>query len=134
MFRISQIFQKLVTAFEAAAEAIEADAKAIFEALPPEFQAMIRKDAALAKQYVSDAIGKADGALAAHEHAIALAVEQAADTELSLLTDGRSVQFNAFTNAGIDQIVATGVAAFHNWALSAKAKLAAEAAAPVKAS
>lgn len=128
MFRISEIFGKVVTTFEDAAAAIEADAKAIYDKLPAEFQGMIQADVSTAKQYVSDAIGQVDSALAARQQAIALAVEQAADTELGVLTGGASVEFNAFTNAGIDQIVSAGEAAFHNWALSVKGRLAAPAA------
>lgn len=133
VFRISQIFAKVVTTFQDAEKSIEAAAETIYQHLPSQLQAMVKTDVSLAKQYVSDAIGKVDTALSSHEQAIAMAVEQAADTELALVTGGKSVALNELTNAFVDGVVASGTAAFHNWALSVKAKMATDTPAPAAA-
>lgn len=124
MFRISQIFQKLVTAFHDAESAIEGGATRIYQLLPDDMKAVVDGEVSVAKQYVSDAISQADLGLARHQQAIALGVEEAIDTELALLTKGVSVPYNALTNHAIDAMVATAIAAAHNAGLSIKARLA----------
>jgi hypothetical protein len=126
MFRISDIVSKVVTTFDEAEAAIENAATAIYNRLPKAFQAMVQEDIVTAKQYVSNALSAADTTLAAHQAAIAKAAETAADTELALITGGKSVGLNGLTNAAIDELVASGVAAFHNWGLSVKADFAAQ--------
>lgn len=101
-------------------------AAAVVKLLGPTAQAFLDQEVSTAKQFASDAITMADGSLASHQQAIALAVEQAIDTELGILTGGKSAAFNGFTNAGVDQLVSAAIAAAHNAGLLIKARLAAQ--------
>lgn len=131
MFRISQIFQKVVTTFHAVEATIENDVQRIYALLPSDLKSVVDQDVQIAKQYVSDAISQADSSLASHQQAIAMGVEEAIDTELALLTRGVSVPYNAFTNHAIDALVATAIAAAHNAGLSIKARMASGTAIPI---
>lgn len=130
MFRISQVIAKASTVFHDIATALETAVASVIQHSPAPLAAMIEADISTAKQMLSDAITYADTALASHQQAIAMAVEQAADTELALITSGASVPFNKFTNDGIDKMVAAAVSAAHVWGLSAKSRLAAANPAP----
>jgi hypothetical protein len=112
--------------FAALAKDIEAGAAAVVRLLGPTAQAFADQEVSTAKQFASDAITMADSYLGSHQQAIALAVEQAIDTELTVLTRGASLPFalNGLTSAGVDQLVAAAVAAAHNAGLLIKARLA----------
>lgn len=123
-FRISTLFAGFSGAFHAIAMDLENAGAAVLKAAGPSLSAMVDKDVAVAKQMASDAISWADGVLASHQQAIAMATEQQLDTELALITGGASVPFNKFTNDGVDSLVAAAVSAAHNWGLQTKAALA----------
>lgn len=91
----------------------------------PAIAQMLTADVSTAKQFASDAIGDADGLLAANQANIAKATEVAIETELGVLTGGASHTLDAFTSDGIDKLVAAAVAAAHTTGLAWKAKLAA---------
>lgn len=82
------------------------------------------------KQGASEAIGDADTALVAHLSPIVEAVETALEKALAGITGGLSVPFNPLIDAGIDRLAAITKQAAEVWALEAKGKIAARAAAP----
>jgi hypothetical protein len=130
---IAKIAAGLVTLWRDVEAAIEADAAKVRSALPA--SALPNFDAALdvLKQGASDALGVADGTLAAVAPDLTKGLDALLDSALVTLTNGAATPFVPIVNLGLDQLESMAVNAIRAKILKAKADMTATPAKPATA-
>jgi hypothetical protein len=125
---IAKIAAGAVTLWRDIESAIEADAAKVRAALPasslPNFDAAV----ASLKQGASDALGAADGSLAAAAPDLTKGIDALVDSALATLTNGLATPLVPIVNLGLDQLESLTVNAVRARILKAKADMAAGAA------
>ncbi|THD80642.1 MAG: hypothetical protein E7812_07890 [Phenylobacterium sp.] len=131
---IAKIAAGAVTLWRDVESAIEADAAKVRAALPasslPNFDASV----VTLKQGASDALGVADGSLAAAAPDLTKGLDALVDTALVTLTNGIATPLVPIVNLGLDQLESMAVNAIRARILKAKADMAAAPAGQAAAS